>query len=84
MTYEVEGRYFDDYDKARDYALELITKDDIYDFLCTNIGIEKILDWCFHQEKFFDFFEDEILQAEQDAIDEFYPIIELDEEEKEE
>lgn len=72
MIYEIKGGFYHNRENARDAALELVTKDDIYKYLFEILSDREILEWCFQNDAFLEHFEEQILDAEQIAIDELY------------
>lgn len=72
MIYEVKGGFYHNCENAHDAALELVTKDDIFEYLFEILSDREILEWCFQNDAFLEHFEKQILEAEQVAIDELY------------
>lgn len=86
MIYRVAGGFYHNYENAYDTARELVSKADLYEFLQTKIDLWDLFNWCFQNDAFFEHFEEQILEAEDEAIAELY-LTELefdsDDEEKE-
>ena len=72
MIYEVKGGFYHNRENAYDAALELVTKDDLYEYLAEILSDREILEWCFQNDAFLEHFEEQILEAEQIAIDDLY------------
>lgn len=72
MIYEVQGGYYHNRENAYDAALELVTKYDLYEQLGYILSYDEILEWCFQNEAFLEHFEEQIFDAEQGAVNEFY------------
>lgn len=47
MIYEVKGGFYHNRENAHDAALELVTKDDLYEYLFEILSDREILEWCF-------------------------------------
>ena len=86
MIYEVQGGYYHNRENAYDAALELVIKDDLYEQLGYILSYDEILEWCFQNEAFLEHFEEQIFDAEQGAVNEFYlqEVTFYDDEEEEE
>lgn len=72
MIYEVKGGFYHNRENAHDAALELVTKEDIFEYLFEILSDREILEWCLQNDAFLEHFEEQILDAEQIAIDELY------------
>lgn len=72
MIYEVRGGYYHNRENAYDAALELVTKDDLYEHLSYILSDREILEWCLQNDAFLEHFEEQIFDAEQEAINELY------------
>lgn len=72
MIYQVAGGFYHNRENAYDAALELVTKDDLYEYLSHILSDREILEWCLQNNAFFRYFEEQIFDAEQQAIDELY------------
>ena len=72
MIYQVAGGFYHKFENAYDAALELVTKDDIYEYLEEILSNREILEWCFQNDAFLEHFEEQICEAENTAIDELY------------
>ena len=85
MIYRVGGGFYHNFENAHDAALELVTKEDIYEYLEKFLSNRKLLEWCFQNNAFLDRFQEQILEAENAVIDDFYlQEVEFDDEEEEE
>ena len=72
MVYNVAGGYYHNRENAYDAAREMVTKDDIYEYLSEILSDREILEWCFQNDAFLEHFEEQIFEAEESAIDDLY------------
>lgn len=83
MIYEVDGSYYHNSDNAYEAARQLVDKADLYQNLENKIDLWDLFNWCFQQESFLEHFQNEILEAEEDAMEDYVHEIEfLDEEDE--
>ena len=86
MIYEVNGNYYHNRENAYEAAREQVTFDDLYDELQFILSFDEILWWCLKNDSFLEYFQEQICEAEENAINEHY-LTEVDfslEEEEEE
>lgn len=72
MIYQVAGGFYHNFENAHDAAREIVDKADLYEYLETKIDLWKLFDWCFQNDAFFEHFEEQIFEAEEEAINDLY------------
>lgn len=83
MIYEVDGSYYHNSDNAYEAARQLVDKVDLYQMLETKISLWDLFDWGIQNDAFLEHFENEILEAEEEAAKDYVNKIEfLDEEDE--
>lgn len=83
MIYEVDSCHYHNFDNAYEAARQLVDKADLYQNLENKIDLWDLFNWCFQQDSFLEHFQNEILEAEEDTIEDYVHEIEfLDEEDE--
>lgn len=83
MIYEVDNCHYHNFDNAYEAARQLVDKADLYQYLETKIDLWDLFNWCFQNDEFLEHFQNEILEAEEDASEDYIHEIEfLDEEDE--
>ena len=83
MIYEVDDSYYHNFDNAYEAARQLVNKADLYQNLENKIDLWDLFNWCFQKDGFFEYFQNEILEAEEDTIEDYVHEIKfLDEEDE--
>ena len=78
------GDFFETEDDAREAALEEMSWDDYEEKFKTSIGFSALFTWARTQPGFFEYFENEIYEAESDYFDENFVLVEDDKDDREE
>ena len=80
---KVDGSYYHNSENAYEAARQLVDKVDLYQNLQNRIDLWDLFNWCFQENSFLERFQDEILEAEEDAMEDYVHKIEfLDEEDE--
>lgn len=72
MIYQVAGGFYHNFENAHDAAREMVDKADLYEYLQTKIDLWALFNWCLQNDAFLEHFEEQILDAEEEAINDFY------------
>lgn len=72
MIYQVAGGFYHNYENAHDAAREMVDNTDLYEYLQTKIDLWDLFNWCFQNDAFLEHFEEQILEAEEEAITDLY------------
>ena len=74
------GEQFDTIEEAHDAVYEKMELSDYIEGLADKIDIKTLIEWCWHNPKFIDDFEDQICEVEDDYFNEHYYEIEVEDE----